>query len=106
MRNAAGQFTPGMSGNPTGRGRLEGEIRTLARQYTATAITRLAEICLFGKDREAIVAAQELLDRGWGRPAQAVQFEDLTPPKPSMPASTMSAADACEHYRALLHAIH
>lgn len=53
------------------------ELRSLAQQYTAQAIETLAEImqsadASFGV---RIVAANSLLDRGHGKPAQAVELE-------------------------------
>ena len=101
----SGMFKPGQSGNPRGRLPVVGEVRDLARVYTATAIQRLAEIVLFGRDdRVAIAAAEALLDRGWGRPVQGVTFEDRTPPQPSAQPITpgMSATEAAEAYRQML----
>lgn len=50
------------------------EIRSLARAHTATAINTLAGI-MQQTDAPAaarVQAAQALLDRGWGKPAQAI----------------------------------
>jgi hypothetical protein len=45
----------------------------LAKAYTDKAIEKLAEIMRTGKTEQAQVrAAEALLDRGWGRPAQHV----------------------------------
>lgn len=68
------------SGGPRpGAGRKTGspnkvgaDVRELARQYTDQAIETLAQIMLHGKESQARAsAADKLLDRGWGRPAQA-----------------------------------
>jgi hypothetical protein len=49
------------------------DIRSLARSYTEIAIQTLAAIAQNGKSEPAQVsAAQALLDRGWGKPAQPV----------------------------------
>jgi hypothetical protein len=49
------------------------EIRSLARSYTEVAIQTLAAIAERGASEPARVsAAQALLDRGWGKPAQPV----------------------------------
>jgi hypothetical protein len=70
-------FPKGQSGNPAGRPRIIGEIRDLARTHAEDAIAALAEIAA---DRSAppsarVSAASELLNRGYGRPPQAVAIE-------------------------------
>ena len=63
----------------SGQGRPKGalnrstlEVREAARAYTAEAIKTLASIMRHGTTEAAqILAAKELLDRGYGRPAQA-----------------------------------
>ena len=67
-------FPKGQSGNPAGRPRIIGEIRDLARTHAEDAIGALAEIAT---DRSAppsarVSAASELLNRGYGRPPQAI----------------------------------
>src|SRR5262245_919275 len=109
MRDSKGHYLPGQSGNPRGRLPVVGEVRTLARTYTAVAIQRLAEIVLFGRDdRVAIAAAEALLDRGWGKPVQGVTIEDKTPPAPVQPTdaewASMSVEDAARHYEQLIRA--
>jgi uncharacterized protein DUF5681 len=74
-----GRFAPGISGNPSGRPKVEGEVRDLARRYTKRAIRRLAELIKSSNERVAVVAATALLDRGWGRPAQALTAADGGP---------------------------
>lgn len=68
----------GMSGNPSGKPKdqreLFGKARDFARQHTEAAINTLVKIM---GDEEAphasrVAAANYLLDRGWGRPAQAI----------------------------------
>lgn len=50
------------------------DIRSLARSHTETAINTLAGIMREAKSPPAarVAAAQALLDRGWGKPAQTV----------------------------------
>ena len=63
----------------SGQGRPKGalnrstlEVREAARAYTAEALAKLAAIMRHGTSEAAqILAAKELLDRGYGRPAQA-----------------------------------
>ena len=63
-----------MSGNPGGRPRVLAEIRTLARTYTEPAVLALVEIMQHGRNESArVAAAQAVLDRGWGRPVQALE---------------------------------
>jgi hypothetical protein len=67
------RFQKGVSGNPGGRAKIEGPLRDLARQYTTEAIQTLVTVM---KDETAphnarCIAAQALLDRGYGKPVQA-----------------------------------
>jgi hypothetical protein len=49
-------------------------MRSMARAYTETVITQLGGIAT-GSDSPAarVAACAQLLDRGWGRPAQTVE---------------------------------
>jgi hypothetical protein len=53
------------------------EVQELARVYTEDAIQTLAEICKSKKSPPAarVAAASALLDRGFGKPAQAITGE-------------------------------
>ena len=66
-------FKPGQSGNPAGRKPLADDIHALARPHAAEAIAGLVEFMRQREDchlaRSAMIA---LLDRGYGRPPQAV----------------------------------
>jgi hypothetical protein len=71
----SGQFKKGISGNPGGRHKDVAEVKELARTHTTAAIGTLAEIM---NDKEAprasrVMAANALLDRAYGRPAQALE---------------------------------
>ena len=52
------------------------DIRSYARQYTDLAINTLVGIASSeeASDRARATAAQALLDRGWGKPAQTVDM--------------------------------
>jgi uncharacterized protein DUF5681 len=69
-------FTAGKSGNPGGRPKGAIEVRDLARQHTAATINRLVEIMQKGQSEPAMVmAANSLLDRGWGKSVAVNQHE-------------------------------
>lgn len=56
------------------------DIRSLARSYTEMAIQTLAGIAQNGEQESARVrAAEALLDRGWGKPAQTISGDEENP---------------------------
>jgi hypothetical protein len=65
-------FAPGQSGNPGGRTGVPKEVRDLARQYTEEAIQRLVFWMQSDHPSASPAAADKLLDRAWGKPAQPV----------------------------------
>ena len=65
-------FQKGQSGNPGGRPKFDAEIRALAQQHCTAAIERLVLAMKNEDDRIATAAASAILDRGIGKPAQAV----------------------------------
>jgi hypothetical protein len=69
-------FKPGQSGNPGGRTKAQIDVRTAAREYTQEAIDTLVLIMRNGKPSEAAMAANSLLDRGWGKPKQSVEVTE------------------------------
>jgi hypothetical protein len=72
------RFEKGLSGNPGGRPKGDGEIRELARQHTGAALATLVEVCQNGENESArVAAANALLDRGWGKPAVPITGPDL-----------------------------
>ena len=79
--NVATRFQPGESGNPTGLPKGIGEVRELARTHTKAAIGKLAALMEGGESGQVqLMAANALLDRGWGRPAQPFAGDDAPPP--------------------------
>ena len=67
-------FQPGQSGNPGGRPHDNGKIKALARLHTEQAIGTLAMVMNDenAKPGERVAAANALLDRGYGKPAQTI----------------------------------
>jgi hypothetical protein len=73
-----GGFKPGQSGNPGGRAKKAiGNLGAEARKYAGLALSTLVELCE-GKHkampRDRLAAANALLDRGFGRPTQALDL--------------------------------
>jgi hypothetical protein len=89
MPNPSGKggFQKGASGNPGGRPRNHiGDLSREARRYAHLAVGTLVKICRGGMERNKLVAARELLDRGYGRPVQMIdasliskKLTELTP---------------------------
>lgn len=81
MANPTGKggFRKGVSGNPAGR-KPDAEladVRSRAREHAADALASLVKIAKSGKSESAKVAAAEaILNRGYGKPAQAVTGEN------------------------------
>lgn len=74
-RDNKGRFRKGQVGNPKGRPKEVAQVRKLAREYTQEAIETLADL-MRNDSRGAtrLAAANALLDRGYGKPAQAVEM--------------------------------
>ena len=64
----------GMRLNPGGRPKGIKEVRQLAQQLTIEAMSTIAELMRDKDVKESVrlAAATELLNRGWGRPEQAI----------------------------------
>jgi hypothetical protein len=74
-------WKPGQSGNPSGRPKQNPLAQELARAYTEQAVQALAEILgdPEADQRAKIAAAQALLDRAWGKPAQTLLGDPESP---------------------------
>ncbi len=76
-------FKKGQSGNPGGRPKVIAEVRDLAREQTEKSVKALVSIRDSTKAPPAarVAAANSLLDRGWGRPAQTISGDPENPQK-------------------------
>jgi hypothetical protein len=76
--SGVGGFKTGQSGNPGGlKHRHIGDLSREARRYAGLAVSTLVKICRKGIERNQLVAARELLDRGYGRPLQMIDASVL-----------------------------
>ncbi|MEJ1156646.1 DUF5681 domain-containing protein [Prosthecomicrobium sp. N25] len=79
MRNSAGRFLPGSSGNPGGRPKTPEEVKEMLQALTPKAVKAL-EAALCGNDpRLQVIAAVEILNRTLGRPHQSASVEVSQP---------------------------
>lgn len=69
-------FKKGQSGNPGGRPKENDEVKTLARKHTKSAIARLVFWMQSDNAKASVSASQALLDRGHGKPTQAISGPD------------------------------
>ena len=63
----------GQSGNPAGRRAEDAQVKELARSHTVAAVQALVKALKAKSERTRVAAAEALLDRGWGKPAQEIQ---------------------------------
>jgi|307.fasta_scaffold211188_2 hypothetical protein len=69
----------GQSGNPKGRPPILRDIIEAAKTHTELALATLVQVC---RNRKAnatarVLAANSLLDRGWGKPVQKSETRSL-----------------------------
>jgi ribonuclease HI len=80
-RDDSGRWKRGQSGNPGGRPRGEGHVRDLAKRHTEEAIEALVGVLRNStNDRARLQAAETILSRAWGKPAQdmSISFKGRT----------------------------
>jgi len=71
--NPAGRWGKGESGNPGGRPKENQELKELAREHTKFVIERLFHWAQSDDGRVSVAACNALLDRGYGKPMQALE---------------------------------
>jgi hypothetical protein len=69
----AGQFKPGVSGNPSGAKKIDPDIRKAFSEISPFAVQKLFELLNCGQRPVELGAAREILDRDLGRSRQAVE---------------------------------
>lgn len=76
-------FKKGQSGCPGGKSPIPADVREIARGHTRDALEVLSKIMHDGTapPQARVSAANSLLDRGWGKPAQAVTDAEGGPPR-------------------------
>jgi hypothetical protein len=96
----------GQSGNPTGRPKAYGELLEKLRDLTPQAVAVLEKNL---KSKDAIVAeraAIALLDRAWGKPAQALQPDPFVTPGVAVSGMNLENADNLEIVRRIAFMFH
>jgi hypothetical protein len=78
-RSRGRPFTKGLSGNPRGRPRRDHDVAALARGHATASIATLASIMADPSTPPAtrVMAANALLDRGYGRAPQALELNHM-----------------------------
>jgi hypothetical protein len=66
-------WRPGQSGNPRGRPKAPFDIAALCREHAPEAVATL--VAALKDPRHKVAAAEALLNRGFGKPAQSVSIE-------------------------------
>jgi hypothetical protein len=74
-RRPDGTIMPGHSGNLSGRPKVVGEIQKIAREAAPAAFAKVVTLVENADPRVALAAAQEILNRAFGKPMQQVQSE-------------------------------
>ena len=71
-RTGNGRFQKGESGNPGGRPALPADVREAFKARAPQALEVLTRCLQSDDERIAMMAAQAILDRGYGKPVQSI----------------------------------
>lgn len=72
-------YAKGQSGNPTGRPKVNSEIKALVLKNTVPAVKCILEIMRTAEDdKTRLAAAIEILNRAYGKPSQSVEVSGET----------------------------
>lgn len=74
-RDDHGRLLPGFSGNPSGRPRVVAQIRDMALKAAPAAFEKVCDLVQSVDERIALAASQEILNRAYGRPIQAIDSD-------------------------------
>lgn len=97
MANLTGKggFSKGTSGNPGGKKHQHiGDLSRESRRYAHLALSALVKICRAGIERNRLVAARELLDRGYGRPVQMIDASIMSRKLSELNPQELAAVEA------------
>ena len=74
-RDGLGRFQPGCSGNPSGRPRVNSEVKELLKAHSIDAARKVIELLNCGNHKVELAAAQEILNRTEGKPTQVQDLQ-------------------------------
>ena len=99
-----GQFKKGQSGNPGGREKKSEEqknLEAMCRVKTLDALNVIEAIMFNGEnERNKLTAAQYIIDRGWGKPKQAMELSGNDGQNLSIEVTYVDAANRLDNNRA------
>lgn len=78
-------WAPGQAGNPQGRSKRFHEVQQLARESAPAALTKLVALMGSPDERVAIIAANSVLDRAFGKPKEQ-KADDSQQVRPNLSA--------------------